>query len=71
VPLRADWLALFETEADLESDMEVGDLAVYDLTTDLGDLEPVQVPQSLTGAAQCVPDGRLDAIRRGGPFIDG
>ena len=38
---------------------------VHDLAADLGDLEPVQVPQGLPGPVQGVADGGLDPLGRG------
>src|SRR6266581_4071159 len=57
-------LGVLEAEADLEPDLEMRDVAVHDLTADLGDLEPVQVPQGLPGTVQRAADGRLDSLRR-------
>ena len=46
---------VLEAEPDLESDLEVLDGAVLDLSADLGDLEPVDVAQR-----ECCP---LDPLR--------
>src|SRR5262245_66023963 len=43
----------------------MGHAAVLDLAPDLGDLEPVQVPQGLPGPVQAVADRGLDAFGRG------
>src|SRR6266540_4763922 len=48
---------VFEAEADLHAYLDVVDLVVLDVAADLGDLEPVEVPQGLAGAAQAVADG--------------
>src|SRR6185312_10762535 len=51
--------------AHLQADLVVRDLAVDNLAADLGDLEPVQVPQRLPGAVQRAGDRGLDSVRRG------
>src|SRR3984957_20942148 len=56
---------VLEAEAHLEADLIVRDLAVDDLAADLGDLEPVQVPQGLPGPVQSTADGGLDPLGRG------
>src|SRR5262245_20298912 len=43
----------------------MGHVAVLDLAPDLGDLEPVQVPQGLPRPVQAVADRGLDALGRG------
>src|SRR5262249_53460417 len=52
-------------EPDLQAHLVMGDVAVHDLAPDLGDLEPVQVPQGLCRPVQRVPDRGLDALGRG------
>src|SRR4051794_29830563 len=56
---------VLEPEADLETDLEVLDLAVLDLAPDLGHLEPVEVSKRLAGAVDGVADGGVDAVGRG------
>ena len=58
-------LCVLKAEADFETYLEVRDVTVHDLAADLGNFEPVQVPQGLPGAVHCSPDGWLDSIRRG------
>ena len=58
-------LLVLEAEADLDPDLEVLDLAVLDLATDLGDLEPVTVPQRLGGPLHAVVDRLLEPLGRG------
>src|SRR5690606_36543260 len=58
-------LGVFEAEADLQADLEVGHLPVLDLAAYFGNLEPVEVAQGLRGPADAVADGLVDALRRG------
>ena len=62
--LRRVLFSVLEPEADLEPDLEVGDLVIDDLATDLGHLEPVEVPEGLPGAVQRAADRGLDSLRR-------
>src|SRR6188472_1445007 len=55
---------VLEPETDLHADLEVLDVAVLDLATDLGDLEPVHVPQRRARPTYGVPDGFVDAVGR-------
>src|SRR3569832_822156 len=55
-------LDVVEAEADLEPDLEVGDLAVLDLPPDLRHLEPVEVAQRPAGARHTDADHLLQAI---------
>src|SRR5215470_1583205 len=56
---------VLKPESDLQAHLEMGHAAVLDLAPDLGDLEPVQVPQGLPGPVQAVADRGLDAFGRG------
>src|SRR5215469_2541635 len=60
---------VLEPEAHLHADLEVRYLAAVELTADLGDLEPVQVPQRLGSTAQTVAHGGVDAFRRGADYL--
>src|SRR3954464_2337394 len=51
-------LGVLEGEAHLEGHLVVRDLAVLDVPTDLGDLEPPDLAQGLRGAL----DGSLDRV---------
>jgi hypothetical protein len=63
-----DPLGVLEAETHLHAHLEVGDLALLDVAADLGDLEPLQVPQRLTGPetplrmACCKLSGELPTI---------
>src|SRR3954470_2598335 len=54
--------AVFEAEADLHTDLVVVDLVVDQVTADLGDLEPVEVPQGLAGPGEAVGDRLVQAL---------
>src|SRR5215469_6866625 len=62
-------LRVLEPESDLEAHLEVRHLAVHDLAADLGDLEPVQVPERLRSALQRTTDRGLDAVWRGADYL--
>jgi hypothetical protein len=53
---------VFESEANLDSHLEVIDLAVANVTANLSDLEPIQVTQRLCRTLDAVSDGRIDAL---------
>src|ERR1700754_639086 len=55
---------VLEAEADLHADLDVLDLAVDDLAADLGDLEPVEVPQRLGGPADAVAHRLVHSLVR-------
>jgi YVTN family beta-propeller protein len=56
----------FQPEPDLEHHLVVGDRAVLiELPANLGDLEPVEVPQGLARAAKRIPDRVVDRARSG------
>src|SRR5690606_19664156 len=50
---------VFEAEPELEADLEVLDLTVLDLATDLGHLEPIDVTQRLGSSVDAVADRLL------------
>jgi hypothetical protein len=52
----------FEAEADLESDLDVADRAINNVTADLGYLEPLQVSQCLRRASDRAADGVVNAV---------
>jgi len=47
-------LGVFEPEADFHADLVVVDLVVHYVAADLGDLEPIEVPQGLAGPGDAV-----------------
>src|SRR3954453_10849864 len=55
---------VLEPETDLHPDLEVLDVAVLDLPSDLRHLEPVDMPQGGAGTAYGVADGIVDAVGR-------
>ncbi len=54
-----------QAEADLQRDLERGDLAVLHLAADLGGLEPLDVADRGGDAGDAAADGLLDGVRRG------
>lgn len=57
--------AVGEAEADLHGDLEMPDLAVLDVATDLADLEPLDVLQRAAGLGDTVLNRLVDAVARG------
>src|SRR4029077_10421628 len=55
---------VLDAEADLQADLEVLDLALDDLATHLGHLEPVQVAQRRRRTADGIADRGVDALMR-------
>jgi len=54
---------VLEAESDFQADLVVSHFAIDDLAADLGDLEPVEVPQRLGSSVKRPCDRRLDALR--------
>src|SRR4051812_40720185 len=55
---------LVQAETDLHRHLDVPDLAVLQVTTDLGHLEPVEIVQCLRGALDAVADRLVDTVGR-------
>src|SRR5690606_3425458 len=53
---------VFEAESHLHADLQVLDIAVHDLAADLGDLEPVEVPERLRRPVDAVAHRFVDAL---------
>src|SRR5512133_3480897 len=62
-PCRQGRSVVLEPKPDLQSDLEVLDVAVLDLSAHLGHLEPVDVAQRRAGPPDGVADGLLDPVR--------
>jgi hypothetical protein len=58
------WILPFQGEASFEDDLEVANLAVFDVTAGLYDLKPAQVSQRFVRSSDCHSDGVLNAICR-------
>src|SRR6478736_5167783 len=56
-------LSVLEAEAELQSDLDVADGAVLDVTPDLGHLEPVEVTSRSRCSFDRVADGAVDGSR--------
>ena len=62
--LPARRLLVVESESDLQRDLDVRDRALVQLTANLDDLEPVEVPRRPRGSIHGVADGGVHAVRR-------
>ena len=56
-------LAGLHCEANFERDLKVPDRTVFDVTADLSDLDPPQIPQCLAGFANGFLDCIFNALR--------
>src|SRR5207249_10415410 len=56
--------SVLHPEADLHGHLEVAHGPVDDVTTNLGDLEPVEVAQGFAGTLDAIADGLVHALAR-------
>ena len=61
---------VLKTIAQLEGDLEVVDIAIFDIATHIGHLKPIEVPKRLGPASDAIANGAIYPLLRRPDYLN-